>query len=59
MGFPSPAESGPCIAAVAGCFPVPAAGPIPYGTCLAVACGTAGAAHGYRCAKEYESGMLD
>lgn len=57
MGFPSAADAGPCIAAVAGCFPVAAAGPVPYGACLGVACGSAGVAHGHRCAKE--SGLLD
>jgi hypothetical protein len=52
MGFPNPAEASLCLSAIPGCAVTAAGGPVPYGACLGALCGTAGAKHGYRCAKE-------
>ena len=52
MGFPNPGEAAACLAAIPGCFVTAVGGPIPYGACLGAACGTAGAKHSYRCAKQ-------
>jgi hypothetical protein len=55
MGFPNTAEAAVCLAAVLKCAPTAAGGPA-YGVCVGVACGAAGAAHSYRCAKD--SGLI-
>lgn len=52
MGFPNEKEAAGCLAAVKACSVAAVAGPLPYGACVGIACGAAGASHSYRCAKE-------
>jgi hypothetical protein len=52
MGFPNQVEAGACIAAALNCSPTAPGGPVPYGACVGLVCGGAGASHAFRCAKD-------
>ncbi len=51
MAFPKEQEAGVCLGAVLECAPTASGGPA-YGVCVGAFCGTSGASHSHRCAKD-------